>query len=137
MSVDDELREWARGMTTLEAATEMLIRAGFADESRPWIRYDELRRRHWVDFEAIPDATGGMSGGETRFLRIAASLGADVPVILGDEITGLDRTRVQLVLAGIAHAAGMAAEGRTLEEDADGRPRFVNVGALYSWPNQA
>lgn len=137
VGIDDELREWAQGMTTLEAATELLIRGGYAQEGRPWILYDELRRRHWIDFDSLPDSIGGMSGGEGRFLRIAASIGADNPVIVGDEIVGLDRRHVQLVLAAIAHAAGMSEPGRTIEEAADGRPHFVDVGALYTWPAES
>lgn len=130
----DELREWARGDLTLEAATELLIRGGFADRGWPWIQYDELARRPWVDFTSIPERIGAKSGGEQRFLRLIASLGADVPVIVGDEVTGLDREHVQLVLAAIAHAAGMSTPGRTIEQDADGIPRFVNTTPIYTWP---
>jgi len=39
-AVDDQLRAWARGLYTTEAATELLIRAhhgAFAHPSRPWI----------------------------------------------------------------------------------------------------
>lgn len=34
----DQLREWARGMLPLEAATELLIRAGCAQPDRVWMR---------------------------------------------------------------------------------------------------
>lgn len=134
MTTNHELREWAKGIATLEAATEMLIRADFAQDWRPWVRYDEERGRHWIDFAVIPEEAGGMSGGQQRFLRIAASLGSDAPVIIGDEVTGLDRKHVQLVLAAIAHAAGMATDGRTIQEGADGVPHLVNVDPLYTWP---
>lgn len=130
---DDQLREWARGMNPLAAATELLIRTGYAQRGRPWVRYDEDRQRPWIDFQAIPELLGGLSGGQQRVLRIAASLGADVPVILGDEIAGIDRDVVVLVLAAIAHASGTHEPGRSIDF-VDGQPRIVAVDALYTWP---
>jgi len=87
---EDALRAWAKGLLPLEAATELLIRGGYAGETRPWVQYDEFLERPWIDFASIPELIGGMSGGQQRFLRIAASLGADAPVILADELSGLD-----------------------------------------------
>jgi hypothetical protein len=130
---EEALREWARGMLPLAAATELLIRAGYAGESRPWVRYDEVARRPWIDFSAIPELIGPMSGGERRYLRLAASLGGDIPVILGDELSGLDRKHVELVLAAVAHAAGEHEPGRTIRE-VGGTPTFVDVQPLYAWP---
>lgn len=100
-------RAWADGMYTAEAATELLIRAfggTMADPSRPWIRTSD--RGHWIDFESIPDHLGALSGGEQRLLQIAASIGSSyAPAInLGDEISGLDRPTLHLVLAALAHA---------------------------------
>jgi hypothetical protein len=134
VSTDDELRDWAKGMTGLEAATEMLIRGGYAQEWRPWVRYDEQRGRHWIDFDSIPEQAGGMSGGEQRFLRVAASLGSDSPIILGDEVTGTDRRHVQLILAAIAHAAGVGTPGHDVEHDDNGVAHIVTAPALYTWP---
>lgn len=130
---DDQLREWARGMNPLAAATELLIRTGYAQRDRPWVRYDDDRRRPWIDFQAIPELLGGLSGGQQRVLRIAASLGADVPIILADEISGIDRDVVVLVLAAIAHASGTHEPGRSIDF-IDGQPRIVAVDALYTWP---
>lgn len=130
---ENALRAWARGLLPLEAATELLIRAGFAGEGRPWVHYDEVNRRPWVDFAAIPELIGGLSGGQKRLLRIAASIGADSPVILGDEITGLDRRNVDLVLAALAHAAGVHEASSTIEV-IDGTPKLVQTTAGYAWP---
>ena len=74
----DQLRRWARGMYTTEAATELLIRAHkstFASIHRPWIKPGD--HGYWIDFPAITEHLGGMSGGEQRLLRIAASIGSD------------------------------------------------------------
>lgn len=105
------LRRWAHGLLPLEAATELLIQSGYAQSDRPWMRWDEQEDRYWVDFAAIPDLIGGMSSGEKRVLRIVASLGSaqDHPVLISleDELPGLDRCTITLVLAAIAHAAGM------------------------------
>ncbi len=52
------------------------------------------------------DSFGALSGGETRLLRIAASLLDGPPVDLGRNLAGLDREHLQLVFSAIAHACG-------------------------------
>jgi len=52
------------------------------------------------------DNCGALSGGETRLLRIAASLLGGPPVDLSRNLAGLDREHLQLVLDAIAHAGG-------------------------------
>jgi len=102
------LRAWARGSYPLEAATELLIRAfdgRFVQPGWPWMH--PTAGGQWIDFAAIPEQAGGLSGGEQRLLRIAASIGSpDVTVNLGDCLTGVDRPTLELVLAAVAHAAG-------------------------------
>jgi len=129
----DQLRSWARGMYTIEAATELLIRTGWAFPDHLWMKREE-DGRVWIDFTAIPDAISAYSGGEQRVLRIAASIGAEEPVILGDEVSGIDRDQMKLVLAAITHAAGYAVAGRTIEMNADGHPEIVPTEPLYAWP---
>lgn len=107
-NVHDQLRSWAAGIYTTEAATDLLINARggtFASPSQCWIR--SSHDGFWIDFASIPDHLGAMSGGEQRLLRIAASLGCrEVLVNLADNITGLDRTTHRLVLAAISRAGG-------------------------------
>jgi hypothetical protein len=101
-------------MYTIEAATELLIRAfggKFAAPGNPWVHTSAGPQgpgqvSAWIDFAAIPDETGVLSGGERRFLLLAASLAEDVPVVLGDLVPGLDRENLDLMLAAIAHAGG-------------------------------
>lgn len=130
---EQALRDWARGLLPLEAATELLIRGGFAGASRPWVRHHEDGGTPWIDFASVVEYTGGMSGGERRYLRIAASLGGDSPIILADDLAGLDREHLALVLAAIAHTGEAHKPGRTIEL-IDGQPQFVNVPPLYTWP---
>lgn len=112
--VHDGLRAWAKGLYPLEAATELLIRGGFAQASQPWVKpcdtdWPDREHWHWIDFAAIPDHVGTASGGERRFLLFAASL-SDVVDLgeqrIGDLVSGVDRSKVDLILAAIAHAAG-------------------------------
>ncbi|MEO7015108.1 MAG: hypothetical protein ABI067_01030 [Leifsonia sp.] len=128
------LREWARGMTTLVAATELLIRAGFAQDWRPWVHYDELARRPWVNFDEIPELSGGMSGGQRRLLNIAASLGGTTPIILADEVAGLDRMWTELVSIAIVHAAGFTKTTSDVVME-DDKPTIISVPPLAQWPN--
>lgn len=103
------LRRWARGMLTIEAATELLIRATggrFARPGNPWVRADRGGVT-WIDWRAINEENlGALSGGERRMLLAAGSLGSGGPVDLGDVATGVDHRNVRLLLAAIAHAAG-------------------------------
>jgi len=139
MSTDTErhhaqLRAWAKGIYGLEAATELLIRGfggRFADPGCPWVH--PTGSGHWIDFDAIPALMGALSGGEQRFLRIAASLsGNDTQVNLGDALAGLDRAHVHLVLAGVAHASGTH-EQQELTFRPDGTVAFARPGAIYRW----
>lgn len=131
----EELRSWARGMNTIVAGTEMLIRAGYARPGSVWVRFDVSNEgRPWIDFAAIPELAAGKSSGEQRFLRIAASIAADEPIVLGDEITGLDYQHTALVLAALAHAAGFGQESRTTDTDTTGKPALTQP-ALIGWPS--
>ena len=61
-----------------------------------------------INFAAIPKLRLGMSGRQRRILNIAASLGGTTPIILADEVAGLDRIWIELVSIAIVHAAGFA-----------------------------
>jgi hypothetical protein len=101
-----DLRDWARGLLPLTAATELLIRGGWAQTWRPWV-LERDGGGWWIDFEAIADHIGALSGGERRFLLLAKSLGAYGELVgLEDTISGLDHDKVNLVLAALAAAAG-------------------------------
>ncbi len=139
-----ELRQWARGSYGLEAATELLLRAfggRFAAPVWPWMKQDG--GRPWVDFAAILEHSGALSGGERRVLLIAASLAEETPVVLGDLLAGLDRRHLELVVAAVSHAAGAHEQVEFLpSRNADGvdvvvpwGPR-VELGPVYPWPEQ-
>lgn len=129
-----QLRAWAQGIHGLEAATELLIRGfngRFADPGCPWVHPTACG--HWIDFEAIPAQTGALSGGEQRFLQIAAALSdGDTTVNLGRALTGLDRQHVHLVLAAVAHTAGTH-QHQELKVRPDGTPSFTRSGSMYRW----
>lgn len=130
-AVTDQLRAWARGMYTTEAATELLIRAftgTFASTDRPWITATASTS------PVPPYKLARFSGGEQRLLRIAASIGSDEapPVDLGDAITGLDRPTLRLVLAAIAHAGG-SHQHYEVVIDRGGRATLIREASLYAW----
>lgn len=90
--------------------------------------------RAWIDFAAIQDGAGSLSGGERRFLMLAASLAEDVPDVLGDVIPGLDRANLELLLAAVAHAGG-SHEHSGMTFDEHGNPKsFTHLTTLYPWP---
>lgn len=127
------LREWAAGLSSLAAATELLIHAGFAGEHWAWVRYDEPAAMPWIAFDEIPDLIGSLSGGEQRLLQIASSLGADTPIILGDLVPGLDRKATELVMVAIAQAAGFT-EPSDEAVVQGGEARVVTEPPLALWP---
>jgi hypothetical protein len=127
VSTVDRLWAWAWGVYPLEAAVELLLRAQhgrFADDAYPWIGSDGVHA--WLEPDEITEDTiGALSGGERRLLRIVGSLAGGPSVSLCDNLPGLDRASVRLVLAAIAHAAGT-------HEHAD--PDGQQLGSLYPWP---
>ena len=110
------LRAWARGGHAVEAGVELLLRSfggRFANHGYPWVRLDDGVA--WINWTQLTeDNTAAYSGGERGLLAIAASLGQGDPVDLANAVTALDAIRTDLVLAAVAHAAG--------------------VGALHPWP---
>ena len=104
------LRDWARGLPTLEAAVELLVTTldGRLLDG-PWIRKNDAGGR-WCDPDLAAAQSGHQSGGEKRVLTIACSLArADHPVVLGDAITGIDPDAVSAVLTAMVHASGIEA----------------------------
>lgn len=132
-----DLRDWARGLYALEAATELLIRGRWAQTWRPWV----LKRDGggwWIDFEDLPNHIHELSGGEYRFLRFAASISGEYPSGPPlSEVSGLDRRNVDLVLAAIAHAAGTHEQSGIEYDKETGRPLGIvhYDESLHPWPD--
>ncbi|WP_454049858.1 hypothetical protein [Cellulomonas sp. Marseille-Q8402] len=106
------LRAWARGLFPLEAATELLIRAGFARAQDPWVRREPSDANPsdavWIDFAAVSAFVEPMSAGERRVLLFAASLSGvdDAPAIRLGEMMSVEPRRLALLVAALAHAGG-------------------------------
>jgi hypothetical protein len=112
------LRAGAEGLYALEAGTGLLIAHGSWPGREDFGQFilvgdsitspgTELAS---IDWEAAITALNGgefpSSSGEKRMLRLAASLAGDIPVLLGDAVTGIDDRNVDLLLAAVRHASG-------------------------------
>lgn len=145
--VHEALRRWAKGLYPLEAGVELLSRAfggRFSNPSQPWVQQGDDPGWWRIDADQMTeDNYGALSGGETRLLRIAASLLDGPPVDLSRHLAGLDREHVELVLAAIAHASGSHEHSGPLIPDPQGRyvdrtgvrMSFQRLGSLYPWPS--
>lgn len=139
----DAVRAWAKGVYPTEAGAELLIRHGRAIYERaPWLTDlgpgDSSRPRMVaIDRDVLAEQIGMWSGGERRLVRIAVSLLGGTPVDLSEDLPGLDRPTLSLVLAAIAHAGG-SHEHPALETGPGGIPVPVGglAGSLYPWPAQ-
>lgn len=141
----DGLRYWAQGIFPLEAGIELLARAfsgRFTGAGYPWVQPTD-DGGYFLDVDQLSEDTiSAYSGGEQRVLRIAASLLGGAPVNLYEEIPGLDRKDVELVLAAVAHASGSHHHSGALMPDPNGRYRaadgtrlsFAVLKSLYPWP---
>ena len=135
MTHEDDLRTLAAGDYPEEAAAEMLIRGfhgQFAAPGNPWIERG-TNGRPWINFRSIPEHIDRYSGGERKFLMLAASLGDAAPVELGEILPGMDRHMLDLVLAAFAHAAG-SHEHSSVLQNADGTTSFTRLPPLHPWP---
>ena len=151
--VEDELRGWARGVYTEEAAVELLIRSGW---TRRTAFLDDVVAGHkapgmrpWVDWETLGQILNGerhsevlaASGGELRVLRIAHSLAAGE---LGALVPGLDRDVAAIVLAALAHANGSHEHsgpptpdqaGKLVDPGSGQRSTCALLPSLHPWPD--
>ena len=113
----DALRAGAAGLYSLEAACDLVISTG-------WLRRDDFTRfistgtslsdgvteMAHIDWQAVITSreTGLLpcSSSENRVLRLAASIADGIPVDLNDALTGLDQTRISLIVTAVRHANG-------------------------------
>lgn len=138
--IDAQVRTWSAGMYSLEAGTELLIRTGLL--TGPWLVNDPGSGRWWIDADQITDDTiARYSGGERRILKIAGSLLGGGAVSLADDLPGLDRSHLALVLAAVAHAGGSHEHSGGPAPDPEGRwmidgvrHGFPRLGSLFAWP---
>lgn len=139
------LRAWAKGTYPLEAGVELLIRASdarFAGAGWPWINQGDAPGSWWLDAAQLnEDNCAALSGGETRLLRVVASLVGGEPVDLYENVPGLDREHITLVLAAIAHAAGSHQHSGPPVPDPEGRytvngvrMSLAKLPSLFPWP---
>jgi hypothetical protein len=142
------LRTWAKGIYPLEAGVELLIRSSdgrFAAPGWPWIAQGAQPGSWWLDVTQMnEDAFVALSGGETRSLRVAAALLGGEPVDLYENIAGLDRDHVTLVLAAIAHASGSHEHSGPPIPDPQGRytangvrVSLSKLPSLFPWPDRS
>lgn len=111
VSLAAALRACAAGLYPLEAGAGLLIANGaFLDRSDfgCFIHHGTAGAAiDWAAAITALDASGlPCSGGEKRILRLAASLAADIPVCLGDAVTGIDQRNAGLLAQAILHASG-------------------------------
>ena len=110
-SLPAALRAGAQGLYTLEAATGLIIAHG------TWLARDDFREHVYhgtgtatIDWEAVTRALNAYelpsSAGERRLLQLAASLAGQAPVVLGDAVTGLDDSNIQVLVRAVLHASG-------------------------------
>jgi hypothetical protein len=102
-----ELRNWARGCHSTEAAAELLIRARggrFLEPGQPWLRTDD-RGITWLDAEVIARYADAVSSGERHILALVEALALGKPLEdVGALMASLDPYHLGLVLAVLRHA---------------------------------
>ena len=136
-TVHSNLRAWAAGAYATEAAVELLIRADLASGGSPWVRDASIEGPEppslYIDHVRLVAESASLAGGPRAVARIAASMlggdSVDLSVVLPD----LDRDRVMLVLAAVAHAAGSHED--SAPSYADGRVvGRLALGPAFAWP---
>src|SRR5512133_883380 len=83
-----ELRNWAQGCHSTEAAVEVLIRAPggrFVEPGQPWLRTDD-RGITWLDAHVIERYSHAVSSGERHILALVEALAVGKPL---EDVSGL------------------------------------------------
>jgi hypothetical protein len=118
-----ELRTWARGCHSTEAAVELLIRARggrFVESGQPWLLTDD-RGITWLDPEVIGQYSDAVSSGERHILALVEALALGRPLEdVGGLMASLDPYHLGLVLAVLRHAGCGSGSARNSSEDSAG-----------------
>jgi hypothetical protein len=118
-----ELRTWARGCHSTEAAVELLIRARggrFAEAGQPWLRTDD-RGITRLDPEVIGRYSDAVSSGDRRILALVEALALGRPLEdVGGLTASLDPYHLGLVLAVLRHAGCGSGSARHSSDDSAG-----------------
>lgn len=118
-----ELRTWARGCHSTEAAVELLIRARggrFAESGQPWLRTDD-RGITWLDPEVIGRYSDAVSSGDRHILALVEALALGRPLEdVGGLMASLDPYHLGLVLAVLRHAGCGSGSARNSSDDSAG-----------------
>jgi hypothetical protein len=118
-----ELRNWARGCHSTEAAVELLIRARggrFMDPSQPWLPTDD-RGIVWLDAQVNRQYPHAVSLRERHILALveALALGGQLEDV-GGLMASLDPYHLALVLAVLRHVACGSGSTHPSSEDSAG-----------------
>ena len=118
-SLPAALRAGADALHALEAATGLIIahaswlaREGLRPASSTSAPASPTPAPRWPASSGKPRSTrlapanSPPGRGERRMLHLAASLARDVPVSLGEAITGIDDHNVGLLVKAVLHASG-------------------------------
>lgn len=102
--LQDALRAGADGLYAPEAGTGLVIAHRCWTERRDFGCFIQ-RGTATAAIAALDAGLLPSSAGEKRMLRLAASLAGDIPVQLGDAVTGIDARNVGLL--AVLHASGL------------------------------
>jgi hypothetical protein len=115
-----ELRNWARGCHSTEAAVELLIRARggrFVEPGQPWLRTDH-RGITWLDPEVIGRYSHAVSSRERHILALVEALAVGKTARRRGRSHGqLGPHHLGLVLAMLRHAGCGSGPTRPSSED--------------------
>jgi hypothetical protein len=111
-----DLRTWARGSHSTEAAVELLIRARggrFVEPGQPWLSTDD-RGITWLDAQIVRQYAHAVSSGERHILALVEALALGKPLEdVGGLMASLDplpsRSRPRVRAACLLWQRGLAA----------------------------
>ena len=114
-----ELRTWARGCHSTEAAVELLIRAcgeRFVEPGQPWLRSND-RGITWHEPQVIGRYSDAVSSGERHILALVEALALGKPLEdVGGLLASVDPCHLGLVLGVLRHAGCGSASTRNSSE---------------------
>ena len=117
-----ELRTWARGCHSTEAAVELLIKArggSFVESGQPWLRTDD-RGITWLDAQLLGQYSDAVTSRDRHILPLVEALAVGKPL---EDVAGLmaslDPYHLGLVLAVLRHAGcGSCSPSSSLDDSA-------------------